>query len=266
MSIRRLFALSWVLCLALCPVLDPFAPPAVGGGDPASCSYEPGEAASAPQVTPARMNLAGKQVRAFHTRFADVMSEQDNAFISGRATPFASKIKPEHLSQLDFYGLPGAVFLDGSDSVLAVPKGWRLVDGRIGADGSAVVVFKPPTGPGYLSFSQTSACVGCALGAAATSFFPEAAQGCKELYEADAHDTHCAPKKNLPVHQVRLKPHVVGYRLDGRDGNRMDGVAYFDPQMPSVPYFWRAEVCLPAGRQHLANPVLNRFLAIYRGN
>ena len=255
MTIRRLFPLSLVVWC----VLFPFASSAIGA-DPSNCSWDLDDTAQAPQVTPARMSLAGKQVRAFHTRFADVLSEQEDAFVSGRATPFTSKIKPEHLSQLDFYGLPEAVFLGASDSVVAVPKGWRLVDGRIGANGSAVVVFQAPSGPGYLSFSQTSACLGCAYSAAAP-FFPEALRQCREDY---GNDEICAAGESLPVQQVKLKPHVVGYRLEGRNGNRMDGVAFFNARI-DAPKFWRADICLPAGQQHLANPVLNRFLGIYQG-
>ena len=217
---------------------------------------EVAQEAQSPTVTETGISLAGVRVRTFDTCFSDPLGEaeagQPPSCLPGKAKPFASKLNAEQLGQLDFYGIPEL-------GTIAVPQGWRFVDGRIGVNGSMLLLFLPPAGDGYVLFFHDSACAGCALGDAVL-FFPREV---KRVQEAGL-DNYKKPKTNLPVQQVNLNPRQVAYRVESGK-KRLDGVAYFDPDMNenALPYFWRAEVCLPPDLRTLATPILNRFISIY---
>ena len=212
--------------------------------------------AQSPKVTDASLTVSGLAVRAFDTCFSNPVGDEEDSqtpsCLPGKAKAFASKLTAAQLGQLDFYGIPEL-------GTVAVPQGWRFVDGRIGVNGSMILLFLPQSGDGYVLFFHDSACVGCALGDAVL-FFP----GEVKRVQDDGFD-YKKPKTNLPVRQVNLNPRQVAYRVESGK-KRLDGVAYFDPDMDekALPYFWRAEVCLPPNLRPLATPILNRFINIYK--
>ena len=133
---------------------------------------------------------------------------------------------------------------------LLVPKGWQAVQGGVGANGSESLLFRPPSGPGYLSFYHTSACVGCAQSTAAV-FFPEARK------DAQANEFLSYTGTRTPLHTSRIRPHMMAYRTTV-DGQQIDGVAYYNAA-EDLPFF-KVEVSLPANQRHLASPILNWFV------
>ncbi len=153
-----------------------------------------------------------------------------------------SRQAPKHAGQLAaFYHAYGW---------LLVPKGWQAVQGGVGANGSESLLFRPPSGPGYLSFYHTSACIGCAQSTAAV-FFPEARK------DAQANDFLFYTGTRTPLHTSRIRPHMMAYRTTA-DGQQIDGVAYYNAA-EDLPFF-KVEVSLPAAQRHLATPILNWFV------
>ncbi len=63
---------------------------------------------------------------------------------------------------------------------LLIPRGWSVVDGGVGADGSMALVASNKNGSSWLQYTDMGACVGCAVGAA-SCFFPQAQKYALEL-------------------------------------------------------------------------------------
>jgi hypothetical protein len=81
--------------------------------------------------------------------------------------PAIAKITPKAAAAISL------VFVSGY-GWLALPRDWQVIDGGVGADGSMVLVAQSKTQASeWLRYSDTGACVGCALGAA-SCFYPQA--------------------------------------------------------------------------------------------
>lgn len=135
---------------------------------------------------------------------------------------------------------------------MLVPRDWKLLAGGVGADGSKAITFVPPSGKGYLSFYDASACRGCAE-TPASLFFPEARADAKRdeytVYEKSA----------TPLKITRFNRNVLMYRTVV-DGQPIDGVAEYDGAS-DLP-FHKYEVSLPSAQRDLARPILNWFLRV----
>ncbi len=56
---------------------------------------------------------------------------------------------------------------------LLIPKGWQVVDGGAGADGSMALIAQSKSGTSWLEYTDAGDCVGCAIGAA-SCYYPQA--------------------------------------------------------------------------------------------
>lgn len=197
-----------------------------------------------PKVIPNHeVTINGQRIHAFDTAFSDPLGDENDR-IDFKTQEIHTKIKAEVLERLELYAMPnGSVF---------VPKGWKLVQGAIGANGTQSYRFSAPSGKGYLTFYDASACVGCAQSAASV-FFSEAYQKAKE------NDFTAYDSTNLPMKSVRLKPNLIAYSVEQNE-QRLDGVAYYNANSDFP--FWQAEVSLPAKERDLANPLLNQFISL----
>ncbi|WP_373819516.1 DUF4850 domain-containing protein [Glaesserella sp.] len=195
-----------------------------------------------PQVTLTdNITVNGQTLTAFNVSFPSVISDQ-NEWLNFTARAVTTKVKPHILSRLQLYAMPNGSIL--------VPKDWQLINGGIGANGSVSYSFAPTQGNGYLTFYDTSACIGCAQSAASV-FFPEAYKDAQENGFL-AYDS-----TNMPITSVRLKPNLISYSVE-QGKQRLDGIVYYnaDDDFP----FWKAEISLPSQDQDLANPLLNQFI------
>ena len=197
-----------------------------------------------PQTTPSeRITINGQSLSAFNTSFSDPLGNENDK-INFKVRTVQSKVRAEVLNRLELYAMPnGSVF---------VPKGWQLLKGEIGANGSVTYTFIPSKGEGYLSFYDASACVGCAQ-IAASVFFPEA------YAEAKENDFTVYDSTNLPMETVRLRSDLIAYSVKQKE-QRLDGVAYYNTEADSA--FWNVEVSLPEKDRDLANPILNQFISL----
>ncbi len=189
------------------------------------------------------LTINGQPVATFDTSFSDPLGNENDR-VNFKVQAVQTKAGAQALNRLELYAMPnGSVF---------VPKGWQLIKGGIGANGSVSYTFVPSSGEGYLTFYDASACVGCAQSAASV-FFKEAHKEAKE------NDFTAYDSTNLPMKSVRLNPNLVAYSVEQK-GQRLDGVAYYnaDADFP----FWQAEVSLPAKQRDLANPLLNQFISL----
>ena len=142
-----------------------------------------------------------------------------------------------------------AAYFQANGWILA-PQSWKVTRGAQGVDGSAVVVFAPPTGQGYLTYSTAGACVGCAQ-STASIFFPDARRS------AEQNDFLFYDGTNVPVKTVRIRPKIMAYHAVV-DGQPIDGLAFYDEENDYE--FIQVEVSLPAAERDLATPILNWFL------
>lgn len=134
---------------------------------------------------------------------------------------------------------------------ILVPKGWEVIHGQSGVDGSAGVTFAPPSGVGYLSYyTSGGACEGCAQ-MPASIFFPEARR------KAQDNDRPWYSGTNVPLKAVRIRPHLMAYRVVLQE-QPIDGLAYYNEDPDCL--FYKVEVTLPPALRALATPILNWFL------
>lgn len=150
-----------------------------------------------------------------------------------------SRLKPADAAQL-------AAFLTPAGWLLA-PRGWTVRKGGVGADGSVSLVIAPPTGPGYLSYYNPSACLGCAL-TEASAFFPAARA------QAKAQDFTTYEGTATALQRTPLGKHTLAWRTTV-EGQLVDGLAWFDGDS-DLPYF-KLQVALPPAQHGLATPILN---------
>lgn len=185
-----------------------------------------------------QIDINGKTISAFDTEFIDPTDESKLVF---EAQAVDAKSFSEQLLKVDLYGLPnGSVF---------VPKGWQLVNGGLGVNGSQTYTFVPKEGKGYFTYLNTGACVGCAM-SEASLFFPEAKENAEE-------NDFMVYQPSLPVKTVVLNSTLRAYKVE-QDEQRLDGIAYYDAgaDMP----FWKVEISLPTTDHQLADFLLNQFI------
>ena len=200
---------------------------------------------AAPQVLPlGKIRINGQAVPAYGLRMSNPAADGmlDLRPAQKETLSFKAAITPAQTQQVAAYY--------HSFGWLLVPRGWQPVAGGLGANGSESLLFMPPNNSGYVQFYHTSACVGCAQ-IAASAFFPEAAK------DATANDFPAYTGTDVPLQQMRLRPHFIGYRAT-KNGQRIDGLAYYnrDADLP----FWKAELSLPSTQGDLAQPILNWLL------
>lgn len=186
-----------------------------------------------------QIDINGRTISAFNTEFIDSTDESKLVF---EAQAVDAKNFSEQLLKVDLYGLPnGSVF---------VPKGWQLVNGGLGVNGSQTYTFVPKEGKGYFTYLNTGACVGCAM-TEASLFFPEA----KESAEKNDFMIY---QSTLPVKTIVLDSTLRAYSVTQGE-QRLDGIAYYDAN--AVIPFWKAEISLPTADHPVANFLLNQFIS-----
>ncbi|MGC7589826.1 DUF4850 domain-containing protein [Bisgaard Taxon 46] len=191
-----------------------------------------------------KMKLNQQEIDVYQTEFENNI---EGGWLKSPIVPFSTKLKAEKLVHFDLYAMP-------YEQMLLVPKGWQLLNGAVGANGSTSYVFVPKEGRGHFSYYHAASCMGCAM-MAASIFFPEAKKDAKE------NDFLFYDSTNLPISQVSLNPHLIAYQVN-QGKKRLDGVAYYNINEDSP--FWQAEISLPENQQKLATPLLNQF--IRKGN
>lgn len=188
------------------------------------------------------VQINGVTVPVYGTRVAD--PHEDGAHLSFAPNPEAhlqSTATAEQLQHLAVYYY--------SHGWLLVPREWRLRRGGVGANGTAAWTFAAADGSGWLSYGNSSACVGCAQSAAAP-FFPEAQA------DAEANGMDYYSGTDVPIQSTRLQPHLMGYQAE-KNGRRIDGLVYY--QSDSDQPHWQLELSLPEAQQDLRMPMLERF-------
>ncbi len=121
---------------------------------------------------------------------------------------------------------------------LLIPKGWSVVDGGVGADGSMVLIaqananaskkanIKPDAS--WLEYRDAGQCVGCAI-SAANCFYPQAhAQAVENEFDFDSCDeaNAIAGKKRTPALQYQRTNDKGGSLQTLRNYSDLDGVSY----------------------------------------
>lgn len=190
------------------------------------------------------ITLNQQKINVYQTEYEDNI---EGGWLKSDIVPFSTKLKAETLAHFDLYAMP-------YEQMLLVPKGWQLLNGSVGANGSTSYVFAPKDRVGYFSYYHAASCVGCAM-MAASAFFPDAKKHAKE------NDFLFYTSTNFPVSQVSLNPHLIAYQAN-QGKKRLDGVAYYNIESDAP--FWQAEIYLPEHQQKLATPLLNQF--IRKGN
>lgn len=190
-----------------------------------------------------QVQVNGVSVPAYGARVADPHEEGAQlSFAPGPDAHLQSTATAEQLQQLAVYYY--------SHGWLLTPRDWRLRRGGIGANGTALWVFAAPDGSGWLSYSNSSACVGCAQSASAP-FFPEA--------QADARDNEMAYYQgtDVPIQTTRLQPHLMRYQAE-KQGRHIEGLVYYrgDSDLPH----WQLEMSLPSSQQELIPPMRDHFV------
>ena len=121
---------------------------------------------------------------------------------------------------------------------LLIPRGWRVVDAGVGADGSMVLMAQAKAGDSWLEYTDAGFCVGCAIGQA-RCFYPQAQAQAVE-FEFDA--VHC--KSETKASAPRLPARQYQYRITGaeqiqtlRSYEDLDGIRFQQLKLhqPSLP-------------------------------
>lgn len=191
-----------------------------------------------------KMTLNQQEIDVYQTEYENNI---EGGWLKSPIVPFSTKLKAETLANFDLYAMP-------YEQMLLVPKGWKLLNGGVGANGSTSYVFVPQAGRGHFSYYHTASCIGCAMMDAAV-FFPEAKK------DAEDNDFLFYDSTNFPISKVSLSPHLIAYQVN-QGKKRLDGVVYYNIKEDSP--FWQAEISLPENQQKLATPLLNQF--IRKGN
>jgi len=151
-------------------------------------------------------------------------------------------IKPEVAAQLDAYAY--------NQGIILVPRNWKVRSGGIGFDGSMYLLFAPDkSGQIYLLYSSSGACYGCAL-TSASLYFKEA----KKMAKEDEFGTY---RHSSAIQMVTLNKFEKAYSVKVKNGNPVDGIAYFD-SADDFPFF-DVQISAPLELHYLATAVLNQF-------
>ena len=111
---------------------------------------------------------------------------------------------------------------------LLIPRGWRVVDAGVGADGSMALMAQANAGDSWLEYTDAGYCVGCAIGQA-RCFYPQAqAQAVEFEYDAK----HCeltgtkASASRLPALQYQLRKTDAQHIQTLRNYEDLDGIRF----------------------------------------
>lgn len=179
------------------------------------------------KVTPIGTRLAGTlQIPAFSVdvRTGLDLDSEDRAFLA-ELPVLPGTIKAKSLSWIHLTGY----------GWLLIPKGWRVVDGGVGADGSMVLIAQAnaKSGASWLEYSDAGQCVGCAI-SAANCFYPQAHASAVENefdFEACSKPSATAAAadtagKRVPALQYQLVKSKDGALQTLRYYSDLDGVSY----------------------------------------
>ena len=188
------------------------------------------ERAAELKVTPIGTRLAGTtQIPAFSvdSRTGLDLGPDDRALAELPVLPRTIKAKSLSWIHLTGYGW------------LLIPKGWRVVDGGVGADGSMMLIAQanqkanPKSGASWLEYRDAGQCVGCAI-SAANCFYPQAhAQAIENEFDLDAcsesssaTDIAAAAGKRVPALQYQRVKSKDGTLQTLRHYRDLDGISY----------------------------------------
>ena len=151
----------------------------------------------------------------------------------------------EMAKKLDAYAQPSGWIL--------VPKGWTLYEAGLGANGSVGLLFAPDAkGRHYLTFYDTSSCVGCAY-SSASLFFDRA----RSL--AKSNEFLFYTRANVALKTTMLRPTHAAYSYRFKQGDPIHGLAIFDPENQGTMYR-NLSVRLPASQKSVASAILNWYV------
>lgn len=164
-----------------------------------------------------------------------------------KACVFNLKINPATAQQLALYQVAGIGWF-------LAPRHWKTIEASMGPSGIAALTMFSPDGKQYLTLSDTSACVGCALNQASL-FFKEAQQQAKQ------NEFVAYSRANITLKKVPLNRHTVLYSYQLPQRYRSDGVAKFSGMQADIVNFRQMTVTLNSANQPLAKAMLNFYLA-----
>lgn len=189
----------------------------------------------------------GLTIPAFVLPMNDAMAGE-YIYSEPEAMTLDARVKPEFAGQFNAY-YTGHY---GKDGWFLVPKTWKPIRAAVGVTGSACFVFAPPAGKkGFLSFQDTSVCVGCAM-VEASLYFPEVRAQAQEEFSS-AYTSSKPPLDSI----IDIRPHTKAWRVI-LDGQNIDGITYYNAA-EDLPFFTYS-VSLPEPDQDLATPILNWLL------
>ena len=175
------------------------------------------------------------KVAAIGTRLAG--AQQIPAFSIDTRTGL--ELSPQDRVLADLPAVPKSITLKMAKSIswihitgygwLLIPRGWRVVDGGVGADGSMVLVAQAKSGGAWLEYTDAGQCVGCAIGAA-RCFYPQAqAQAIEFEFDSTQCDQAAAPNssaKRLPSLQYQARTSKTERVQTLRNYHDSDGISY----------------------------------------
>ena len=132
------------------------------------------------------------------------------------------------------------VYLTGYGWLL-IPRGWIVVDGGVGADGSMALLAQSKSGISWLEYSDAGNCVGCAI-TAASCFYPQAHA---QALDYDFDTTECG--KSGATQAAAPRAPALQYQLHNSKGARLqtlrnysdvDGISYQQLRVhqPNLPH------------------------------
>jgi hypothetical protein len=170
--------------------------------------------------------------------------QDDKEIFRPQVKRLAIDVKPDVAARLYAYAYPMGIIL--------VPKNWQAWSAAVGADGSAALLFAPDaSGQNYLAYSNSGACVGCAL-SSASLYFDEAKKKAKD-------DDFVYYSRPANLKMVRLNQFERAYNIAVKSGNPVDGLAYYNAG-DDFPFF-DVQVSLDKDDHELARAILNQFNA-----
>lgn len=111
---------------------------------------------------------------------------------------------------------------------LLIPRGWRVVDGGVGADGSMLLMAQSTSGNAWLEYTDAGHCVGCAI-SQASCFYPQAHAQALEFEFANSEcgkDKVSASAPRLPALQYRYDNNASERVQTMRHYHDLDGIRY----------------------------------------
>ncbi|NOU97443.1 DUF4850 domain-containing protein [Paenibacillus sp. LMG 31456] len=142
--------------------------------------------------------------------------------------------------------------------LLLAPKGWKVISGAVGANGSSAVRLENPKDPQqFITYMDSGGCQGCII-ANIGAYFPEMHDWAEK--QGFTPDPVADMKK-----QTLLNPNLMTYsKKSPIDGYELNGIAYQE-HGEGGGTFRMQEVQLPAANHGLARAMLNLFVALNPG-